>query len=75
MVEGGGTLIAGLFSEDLVDELTCFVGNMIIGGKDAPTLADGPGFTGEESFVRLVLSGAEPMDEGVLLSWRVVREG
>lgn len=75
MVEGGGTLIAGLFSEGLVDELTCFVGNMIIGGRDAPTVADGPGFTAEESFVRLILSGMEQVDEGVLLSWRVAREG
>jgi 2,5-diamino-6-(ribosylamino)-4(3H)-pyrimidinone 5'-phosphate reductase len=75
MVEGGGTLIAGLFSAGLVDELTCFVGNMIIGGRDAPTLADGPGFIDEDTFVRLSLSGMERMDEGVLLTWRVTREG
>jgi 2,5-diamino-6-(ribosylamino)-4(3H)-pyrimidinone 5'-phosphate reductase len=75
MVEGGGTLIAGLFSGGLVDELTCFVGNMIIGGRDAPTLADGPGFIDEDTFVRLSLSGMERMDEGVLLTWRVTREG
>ncbi len=74
MVEGGGTLIAALFMAGLVDELTCFVGNMIIGGRDAPTLADGPGFVAPETFVQLTFSGAEPMDEGVLLSWRVKRE-
>ncbi len=74
MVEGGGTLIAGLFSENLVDELTCFVGNMIIGGRDAPTLADGPGFTDEKTFVRLILSGMEQVDDGILISWRVARE-
>ncbi len=75
MVEGGGTLIAGLFSAGLVDELTCFVGNMIIGGRDAPTLADGPGFIDEDAFVRLSLSGMERMDNGILLTWRVRREG
>jgi 2,5-diamino-6-(ribosylamino)-4(3H)-pyrimidinone 5'-phosphate reductase len=75
LVEGGGTLIAGLFSAGLVDELTCFVGNMIIGGGDAPTLADGPGFIDEETFIRLSLSGMEQVDEGVLLTWRVRREG
>jgi 2,5-diamino-6-(ribosylamino)-4(3H)-pyrimidinone 5'-phosphate reductase len=74
MVEGGGSLIAGLFSAGLVDELTCFVGNMIIGGRDAPTLADGPGFIEEGNFVRLSLSGMERMDEGALLTWRVTRE-
>lgn len=75
MVEGGGTLIAGLFSAGLVDELTCFVGNMIIGGSDAPTLADGPGFIDEDTFVRLSLSGMEQMDDGVLLTWHVTQEG
>lgn len=74
MVEGGGTLIAALFVEGLVDELTCYVGNMIIGGRDAPTLADGPGLVAPETLVRLSLSRAEPLDEGVLLSWRVHRE-
>ncbi|NYT21666.1 MAG: 2,5-diamino-6-(ribosylamino)-4(3H)-pyrimidinone 5'-phosphate reductase [Methanomicrobiales archaeon] len=74
MVEGGGTLIAGLFAADLVDELTCFVGNMIIGGSDAPTLADGPGFIDEKDFIRLSLSGTERLDEGILLSWCVTRE-
>ena len=74
MVEGGGTLIAGLFSAGLVDELTCFVGNMIISGRDAPTLADGPGFIDEGSFVRLSLTGLERMDEGVLLTWHVLQD-
>jgi 2,5-diamino-6-(ribosylamino)-4(3H)-pyrimidinone 5'-phosphate reductase len=73
MVEGGGTLIWSLFEADLVDELTCFVGNMIIGGETAPTLADGGGFIREDTFVRLELKDVARMDEGVLLTWRVRR--
>jgi 2,5-diamino-6-(ribosylamino)-4(3H)-pyrimidinone 5'-phosphate reductase len=73
MVEGGGTLIWALFEADLVDELTCFVGNMIIGGGTAPTLADGTGFIREDVFIRLDLESADRMDEGVLLTWRVRR--
>ena len=38
MVEGGGTLIAGLIRAGLVDEIYTFIGNIIIGGRDAPTL-------------------------------------
>ena len=38
MVEGGGTLIAGLIEAGLVNEIYTFIGNIIIGGKDAPTL-------------------------------------
>jgi 2,5-diamino-6-(ribosylamino)-4(3H)-pyrimidinone 5'-phosphate reductase len=71
MVEGGGTLIWGLLSEGLVDEVTCFIGNMIIGGERAPTLAEGDGFIREDSFIRLSLVSVEPMDEGLLIRWLV----
>jgi len=73
MVEGGGTLIWALFEADLVDELTCFVGNMIIGGGTAPTLADGTGFIREDAFIRLDLESAVRIGEGVLLTWRIRR--
>ncbi len=53
MVEGGGTLIAALIRAGLVDEIFTFIGNIIIGGRDAPTLADGEGFMNESSFTRL----------------------
>ncbi|SFC06060.1 2,5-diamino-6-(5-phosphoribosylamino)pyrimidin-4(3H)-one reductase [Halobiforma haloterrestris] len=69
MVEGGGELIFSLFEAGLVDELRAFVGPKVIGGRDAPTLADGEGFV--EEFPRLALEDVERIDEGVLLSWRV----
>jgi 2,5-diamino-6-(ribosylamino)-4(3H)-pyrimidinone 5'-phosphate reductase len=71
MVEGGGTLIAGLFAAGLVDELYTFVGNIVIGGKDAPTLADGAGFVTESEFGRLALAEAVRIGEGILLHWNV----
>lgn len=74
LVEGGGTLIGSLFSHGLVDELTCFIGNMIIGGAGAPTLADGEGFIDEALFPRLSLYSLERMDEGILLRWNVEQE-
>jgi len=69
MVEGGGELIAGLFAEGLVDELRVFVGPTIIGGRDAPTLADGEGFV--EEFPELELDTVERVDDGVLLEYSV----
>ncbi|MFB6179386.1 MAG: 2,5-diamino-6-(ribosylamino)-4(3H)-pyrimidinone 5'-phosphate reductase [Halorientalis sp.] len=69
MVEGGGELIFSMFAADLVDECSVFVGPKIIGGRDAPTLADGDGFT--EDFPELSLDGIERLDEGVLLEWEV----
>jgi len=75
LVEGGGTLIWGLFRAGLVDRLTCYVGNRVIGGISAPTLADGEGFTREQDFIPLSLEGIERIDEGVLLTWTIRRPG
>ncbi|MFA6363657.1 2,5-diamino-6-(ribosylamino)-4(3H)-pyrimidinone 5'-phosphate reductase [Methanoregula sp.] len=71
MVEGGGTLIAGLIRARLVNEIYTYVGSIVIGGKDSPTLADGPGWTQETEFARLVLADVTRMDDGILLHWTV----
>jgi len=71
MVEGGGTLIWTLFEQGLVDELQTFIGNMVIGGKDAPTPADGTGFLREADFARLRIIGTERLDAGLLIRWGV----
>ncbi len=71
MAEGGGTLIAGLVRAGLVDEFYTYVGSIVIGGKDAPTPADGPGWTKEAEFARLTLAEVTRMDDGVLLHWTV----
>jgi 2,5-diamino-6-(ribosylamino)-4(3H)-pyrimidinone 5'-phosphate reductase len=71
MVEGGGTLIWALLREGLVDKISTYVGNIIIGGKDAPTLADGEGFIRMEEFVRLEMLDAQRIDDGILLRWAV----
>jgi len=69
MVEGGATLNWSLLNLGLVDELYVYMGAMIIGGENAPTLVDGPGF--KEHFPRLTLICVQQLDEGVLLKWRV----
>ena len=71
MVEGGGEVIFSLFEADLVDRLSVYVGNTIIGGRDAPTLADGSGFVTD--FPELELDAVERLDSGVVLEWNVVK--
>lgn len=71
MVEGGGTLNWSLIEQGLVDEICVFVGPVVIGGRDAPTLVDGSGFA--ENFQRLELKSSEHIDDGLLIKWRVVR--
>jgi 2,5-diamino-6-(ribosylamino)-4(3H)-pyrimidinone 5'-phosphate reductase len=70
MVEGGATLNWGMLSAGLVDEVYTFVGNLIIGGKAAPTFTDGEGFT-EAEIPKLELLSAEMIEDGVLLKWKV----
>jgi 2,5-diamino-6-(ribosylamino)-4(3H)-pyrimidinone 5'-phosphate reductase len=71
MVEGGGTLIAGLIDAGLVNEIYTFIGNIIIGGKDSPTFTDGEGFVLESAFPRLMLLEARRIESGILLHWKV----
>ncbi len=72
MVEGGGSLVASLFAHGLVDEFYTFVGNLVIGGRDAPTPVDGRGFPDENAFLHLGLIEVSELDEGVLLRWQVI---
>jgi 2,5-diamino-6-(ribosylamino)-4(3H)-pyrimidinone 5'-phosphate reductase len=69
MVEGGGELIFSLFDASLVDELSVYVGALVIGGHASPTLADGEGFV--DDFPELSLTGVERLGDGALLQWRV----
>jgi 2,5-diamino-6-(ribosylamino)-4(3H)-pyrimidinone 5'-phosphate reductase len=71
MVEGGGELIAGLIRAGLVHEIYTFIGNLIIGGRNAPTLADGDGFLTDDEFSRLTLIETRRIENGVLLHWKV----
>ena len=72
MVEGGGEIIYSLFESDLVDRLSVFVGSVVLGGRDAPTLADGDGFVDE--FPALRLAELRRIDDGVLLVYEVTDE-
>ncbi|MFB6146952.1 MAG: 2,5-diamino-6-(ribosylamino)-4(3H)-pyrimidinone 5'-phosphate reductase [Halobacteriaceae archaeon] len=71
LVEGGGELLFGLFEAGAVDVFTVFIAPAVVGGRDAPTLADGVGFTDPERFVDLDLQAVERVDDGVLLRYAV----
>lgn len=75
MVEGGATLNWAMARAGLVDEISVFVGNLIIGGKTAPTFMDGEGISERSEAIELSLEKCERMDEGVVLTWRVRSSG
>lgn len=67
MVEGGGTLIAGLFKVNLVDELMVYISPKIFSGCSAPTLADGPGFVIDDALNLQLVSVLKFDEEGGIL--------
>jgi 2,5-diamino-6-(ribosylamino)-4(3H)-pyrimidinone 5'-phosphate reductase len=73
LVEGGATVMWSFLKEGLADELSVFVGSMIIGGMKSPTLADGDGFESLENMRRLELLKVDRLGDGALLLYRVVR--
>ena len=70
LVEGGGETISSFFRNGLVDRYTVFVGNLIIGGKDSPTPADGDGWV-KENGMALKMKSAEVLGDGVLITYDV----
>jgi 2,5-diamino-6-(ribosylamino)-4(3H)-pyrimidinone 5'-phosphate reductase len=69
MVEGGATLNWSFIKFGLVDEINIFIGPMVIGGDDAPSLVGGKGFS--SNFPRLKLESFEKMDGGILIKWSI----
>lgn len=62
VADGGGTLNAALFAAGLVDELDVLVLPAIVGGRNTPSLVDGPG----RATVRLELRSVDAEDDGLV---------
>ena len=70
LVEGGGETLWSFLSEKMVDDMFVFVGNMVIGGRESPTLADGEGAQSADKIIRLELVEIKKMDGGILAHYR-----
>lgn len=68
LVEGGGETISSFFREGLVDRYSVFVGGLVIGGRNAPTPADGSGWVAENG-IKLKLEKSTVLGNGVLLEF------
>jgi 2,5-diamino-6-(ribosylamino)-4(3H)-pyrimidinone 5'-phosphate reductase len=73
LVEGGGSVIWSFLNERLADELRVYIGSIIIGGKQSPTLADGNGIQKFEDRIKLKLKEVVKVGSGVLLQYEVIR--
>ena len=70
MVEGGATLNFELLRLGLVDEVMVYLAPMIFGGKDAPTLADGPGLPRDVAIQMQLIDVQKWDDGGALLRYK-----
>jgi riboflavin-specific deaminase-like protein len=67
LCEGGGELNGALFHAGLVDELHLTLSPKIIGGRDAPTIADGEGIPSLAEAARLQLKSAKQIANELFL--------
>lgn len=65
---GGGELVASLLAEDLIDEFWLTICPLMVGGRDAPTVVGGEGFS-LRSPKSLRLLSAEAIGEEVFLHY------
>jgi 2,5-diamino-6-(ribosylamino)-4(3H)-pyrimidinone 5'-phosphate reductase len=72
LVEGGGETIFSFFQAGLVDVYSVYVGDFIIGGREAPSPVDGEGFHPGER-VPVHLMSVERLGGGVHLTYEVQR--
>jgi 2,5-diamino-6-(ribosylamino)-4(3H)-pyrimidinone 5'-phosphate reductase len=73
LCEGGGEVNAGLFEEGLVDEVYHTLSPLVVGGRNAPTMADGNGFPTLASAAKLKLKSLKRVGDELFLVWRTVK--
>jgi 2,5-diamino-6-(ribosylamino)-4(3H)-pyrimidinone 5'-phosphate reductase len=71
LCEGGGKLNFELLRLGLVDELHLTICPRIIGGRDAPTIADGDGFAALAKVANLELTRRRRLGDELFTTWRV----
>jgi 2,5-diamino-6-(ribosylamino)-4(3H)-pyrimidinone 5'-phosphate reductase len=70
LVEGGAGVLSSVLRSGEFDRLTVYVAPVLIGGRRAPPMVLGPESATASDVVRLVRESAEPLGDGVLLSFR-----
>ena len=73
MVEGGSTVIWNFLKQRLVDDLYVYIGPMIIGGKNTPTLADGDGIKGIGELISLEIANINRLGPGILIHYKMIK--
>ncbi|GAB4542078.1 MAG: 2,5-diamino-6-(ribosylamino)-4(3H)-pyrimidinone 5'-phosphate reductase [Anaerolineales bacterium] len=73
MIEGGGTINFEALRLGLVDEIMIYLAPKIFGGANAPTLADGLGFSARRALALRLVDVETHEDGGVVLKYAAQR--
>ena len=73
LCEGGGRLNDSLLRAGVVDEVNLTICPLILGGQDAPTIADGIGFDQLDDAVQFKLHTRKQVADEIFLTYRTVR--
>lgn len=71
MVEGGGTVNFELIRLGLVDEIIMYIGPMIFGGVNSPTMSDGLGLPRDAAIDLKLVDFEKWEDGGILLRYKI----
>jgi 2,5-diamino-6-(ribosylamino)-4(3H)-pyrimidinone 5'-phosphate reductase len=69
LVEGGETVMWSFLEKELFDELNIFISNIIVGGKETPTIAGGKGYANAKNTLKLKLKNIEKLGDGILIKY------
>lgn len=73
MLEGGSTLNFSMIKENLIDEVRVCIAPMIVGGNEAKTFFDGPGFDFMEDAVQLGLKKSYSCGKDFVMEYKVIK--
>ena len=69
MVEGGGTVIWNFLKSGLADDFYIYVGSIIIGGSNTPTISGKV----DDKNIKLKLVKTKNVGDGILLHYRLIK--
>lgn len=73
MVEGGSTVIWNFLKQRLADELYVYIGPIIVGGKNTPTMADGEGIKNIDELISLKIVETSRVGPGILIHYKMIK--
>ena len=72
MIEGGSSINWSFLKEKLVDELFVYLGPIVVGGKNTPTLVDGIGIKNINELISLEITNIKRLGNGIIITYKMI---